>query len=105
MTPLMSAARSAEDDTIIRLLIEAGADVRARENDGLNALMMNLIYSDSTAAARALIDAGTDLRTRDNYGRSASRSVTTARTHHCRMPPVRMGIPRSSRGCWRPAPT
>lgn len=62
MTALMSATR--KNPGAIDLLLEAGADINARDKDGQTAL----IYAEKLEVLRRLLDAGADIDARDNNG-------------------------------------
>src|SRR5262249_39284941 len=56
-TPLMLAAAENSDPDLIRLLLDAGADLETRNALGNTALVM-AVQSGHVAAARTLLDAG-----------------------------------------------
>jgi ankyrin repeat protein len=57
LTPLMMAAATSADPTMVRLLVDSGADVGARDENGRTALDWALKLGD-TKASRVLRDAG-----------------------------------------------
>ena len=64
---------SGEDDTeIVRILIAAGADVNARDNDGETLLIWAADHG-HTEFAKTLIAAGADLNVKDNNGERPRR--------------------------------
>ena len=62
MTALMSAVR--KNPGAIDLLLAAGADIHARDNDGLTALM----YAETPGVISRLLDAGAEIDARTNDG-------------------------------------
>jgi ankyrin repeat protein len=67
MTPLMRACYYNYPE-IIAALIEAGADVNGRDNDGETPLTLAARYSDNPKVVAALIEAGADVNGRDGDG-------------------------------------
>ena len=70
-TPLVVAAAMG-DSSVVSLLIKAGADVNARDDDGRTALMHAALRGDSSMA-RKLLSAGADRSLKDHTGRTASQ--------------------------------
>jgi len=68
MTPLLYAARDGRMDTV-RLLLDAGADINARDANDITPLII-AITNNHPDVARLLIDKGADLKAIDWYGRS-----------------------------------
>ncbi len=60
LTPLMFAAAENEDPEVLKILLEAGADVHARTATGETALMFAARYGSSPAALEPLLAAGAD---------------------------------------------
>lgn len=73
-TPLMTAARFNTRLDVVAALLSAGADVDARNRDGLTALMLAAASEAPTAVAIAkkLLDAGADVEKADRFGRTAA---------------------------------
>lgn len=73
-TPLMTAARFSTRTDVIDALVAAGADVNARNRDGLTALMLAAANEApaAVAIAKKLLDAGADPETADRSGRTAA---------------------------------
>lgn len=72
-TPLITAAVNPD---IIRMLLDAGADVNARDNYGYTDLIMRAIHADlypqkSKDAMQLLLDAGADVNAKNIHGRTA----------------------------------
>ena len=64
-----SAGSNTEDPAVIRVLLEAGADIRSRDVDGntpLHWAARNLWYR--TTLLQALLDAGADINARNSDG-------------------------------------
>ncbi len=66
MTALMKAAKEGNDWTI-RLLIEAGSDVNARDKAGWTALMYAVRYQNSKTTVSILINSGAAIKVRNNH--------------------------------------
>lgn len=73
-TPLMTAARFNTRLDVVAALLSAGADVDARNYDGLTALMLAAASEAPAAVAIAekLLDAGADPEMADRFGRTAA---------------------------------
>ena len=69
-TQLMRAAKSG-NEWELRILIDSGADVNLKDNDGWTALMYAVRYSDGLECVEALLDAGADITIKNKYGSSA----------------------------------
>ena len=65
-TPLIIAAYNGHE-AIVRLLLEAGADKEAKDNDGFTPLI-NAAYNGHEAVVRLLLEAGADKEAKDNDG-------------------------------------
>ena len=68
---LMLAAGWSNNPGSITTLIDAGADVYARDNNSRTALMRAAYYNDNPAIITTLIDAGADVNARDKDGKTA----------------------------------
>jgi ankyrin repeat protein len=68
MTPLMYAARDGRMDTV-RMLLEAGAEINARDANDITPLI-TAITNNHPDVARLLIDRGADIKATDWYGRT-----------------------------------
>ncbi len=64
VTPLMLAAKEG-NDWVVRTLLQAGADVNARDKDGWTALMYAVRYQNSSGIVSLLRDGGAALRVRN----------------------------------------
>ena len=69
MTPLLYAARDGRMD-IVRMLLEAGADINQRDANEITPLII-AITNNHPDVARDLIDRGADIKAVDWYGRTA----------------------------------
>ena len=69
-TLLMKAARSG-NDWQVKALLEAGAKVNLKDNDGWTALMYAVRYQEGLECVQLLLDAGADVKVKNNYGSSA----------------------------------
>ncbi len=65
------AAIQEERTAIIKLLIDAGADVNAQDKEGMTPLMHAVFLYDNVENAQQLIDAGADIWKRDKRGKIA----------------------------------
>ena len=59
------------DENVVRELLAAGADPRARDAQGATALMHAAGYGNNLGVIELLVEAGIDLDTQDDAGRSA----------------------------------
>ncbi|MCL1876223.1 MAG: ankyrin repeat domain-containing protein, partial [Synergistaceae bacterium] len=66
-TVLMIAARYNENPEVTSALINAGADVNAKDPLGLTALMIAAQYNENSEVTSALINAGTDVNEKGLY--------------------------------------
>jgi hypothetical protein len=57
-------------EAVVRLLVEKGADVEAKNKDGWTALYWAVRYGNA-AMVRLLLENGAEVDTKDNYGRTA----------------------------------
>ncbi len=69
-TQLMKAAKSGNDWQIKRLL-ESGAKINLKDNDGWTALMYAVRYNEGLECVELLLNAGADIRVANNYGLTA----------------------------------
>ncbi|MBR1604047.1 MAG: ankyrin repeat domain-containing protein, partial [Synergistaceae bacterium] len=56
---------------VIKLLIDAGADVNARNEDGKTALMAAARYNQNPEVIETLVDVGADVNARNEDGETA----------------------------------
>ena len=68
MTPLMYAARDGRMETV-RMLLDAGADINARDANEITPLIA-AITNNHPDVARYLIERGADIKAADWYGRT-----------------------------------
>lgn len=64
-TPAMHNAAAHNDTTTLQRLLEQGADVNLRDDQGRTALLV-ATHANQVAAAKALIEAGADVNAKDN---------------------------------------
>jgi len=69
-TLLMKAAKSG-NDWQIRTLLDSGANVNLKDNDGWTALMYACRYQESISTLKTLIEAGAKIKEKNNYDSSA----------------------------------
>ena len=69
-TQLMKAAKSGNEWQIKRLL-DAGANINLKDNDGWTALMYAVRYNEGLECVELLLNAGADIRIANNYGLTA----------------------------------
>ena len=69
-TQLMKAAKSGNEWQIKRLL-ESGANINLKDNDGWTALMYAVRYNEGLECVELLLDAGADIKITNNYGLTA----------------------------------
>ena len=89
----MMAARTGKTDAM-RVLLEAGANVNAKESWGGTTALMWAVSEGHAEAARLLIDAGADVNARSNYVAAANGRGFEGRTPVAE--PDRSRRPRSS---------
>ncbi len=68
---LIHAANANPNPAIITTLLEAGADINARDMAGWSPLMYAAVNPRAGVMITALLNAGADARVRDSLGRSA----------------------------------
>jgi len=68
-TPLMIAANTGDNERCVELL-QAGADVNARDKDGFSVLSL-AVGSDRVTTSKLLLEAGVLVNAQDNEGRTA----------------------------------
>lgn len=66
LTPLMYAAEKNVNIGIINLLLQNGADVNAKTNDGWTVLMRAAEYNENAEVIKILIDAGANVNAKDD---------------------------------------
>jgi len=72
-TPLLTAARMKVSPELMKILIKAGADVKARDAQGENALHKLAWFGyprEGVEAAQILLDAGADIAVKNNEGKT-----------------------------------
>ena len=72
-TPLISAASFGKND-IVKALIDAGADLNLKNNDGATALHVAAFFA-RIEIVQLLIDAGADKNLKNNFGATARETV------------------------------
>ena len=75
-TNLMLASGSGGDESEVRKLIKAGADVNAKNNKGITALMLATVF-DKNNIIKILIKAGANINAKDNTGFTALMWAST----------------------------
>ena len=68
-TPLHWAAESSNSPALVRALLDSGANIEAKDNDGGTPLHWAAESSSSPDVVRALLDAGANIQAQDNDGR------------------------------------
>ena len=81
-TALMWAAAANENPEVISILLEAGADLNAKDEDGRTALMW--AAENTPEVVSVLLRAGADINVRDNYG----STVLIRAAQNCENPDV-----------------
>ena len=62
------AVRWIEDPAVIQALVDAGADVDVKNDDGDTPLHRASLLNENLAVIQALMDAGADVHAKDNHG-------------------------------------
>ncbi|MBQ6418207.1 MAG: ankyrin repeat domain-containing protein [Synergistaceae bacterium] len=75
-TALILAARESHAE-VVKILLDAGAGVNAKQEDG-NTALMGAAYLDSAEVVKILLDAGADVNAKDNDGETALMSTKNA---------------------------
>jgi ankyrin repeat protein len=60
-----------DNHDILKIFLDAGADVNAKDNKGITALMVQAKSNKDTKVLRLLLDAGADIHAKDNEGKTA----------------------------------
>ena len=68
LTPLLGGQGIYDNPAVIAALVDAGADLKARTEDGLTPLHWAARATDNPAVIAALVDAGADLKARTENG-------------------------------------
>jgi uncharacterized protein len=71
ITPVMSAANNNTNPEVIALLIRAGANVNAADNEGSTPLMKAAAYNPNPAVITALLKGGADAKAKNKLGQTA----------------------------------
>jgi ankyrin repeat protein len=77
ITPLMKAANDGEAD-IVKVLLEAGANVNAQGQGGKETALQNAVGSGHAAIVKLLLDAKADLSLRNTFGFNAFTTAVSA---------------------------
>ena len=70
MSPVCKICSYRGHESIVRVLLEAGADKDSKNNDGNTALMYASMF-DHQSCVRALLEAGADKEAKDKDGKTA----------------------------------
>ena len=68
VTPLIMAAWYNENPEVTKLLLDAGADVNARDKNGCTPLIWAAVFNENPEVTKVLIDAGANVNARSEYG-------------------------------------
>lgn len=71
MTPLMWAAEWNKNPEVIVVLLKAGAEVNARDDDGETPLIYAAMYNPNPRVISTLLNAGADAKAKDSSGMTA----------------------------------
>ncbi len=67
----MSAVKDHTNPEMVKVLLAEGADIHARDNDGMTALMWAAIRNSNPEVVKVLLKNGADIRAVDKYGHDA----------------------------------
>ena len=67
----MQAASSTENSEVLQVLLERGAEVNARAENGQTALMYAALWNENPEVVLALLDAGADATAKNGEGTTA----------------------------------
>jgi ankyrin repeat protein len=70
MYPSASCDNHVFDETVMKVLLEKGADIESKDNEGRTALMRAAIYDQKTIV-KLLLEKGADVNSKDNAGHTA----------------------------------